>query len=114
MHVLIIEDEPLLAWDLADTLGELGYTSVTIERTEWAAVASRRHWPDLITADYNLVQGTGVGAVRTICAERSTPVLFITGEPQSVLKLFSSAIVIGKPWSFTSLSEGIRRCRRQS
>ena len=112
MHALVIEDEPLLAWDLKDYLLDLGYRSVDMAASEIQALeAARRHWPDLITADYNLTAGNGVAAVQAICAERSTPVIFVTSDPLKVLDIVANAVVIGKPWSVEHLLAGIRRAR---
>lgn len=112
MHALIIEDELLIAWDIGLALEEMGYTSVAIASTERAAVEAVCHQqPDLVTADYSLAEGNGVGAVNTICRDRDVPVIFITSQASEVLKVLPDAIVISKPFSETELSEGISAAR---
>ena len=114
MHALIIEDELLIAWDLKALLEDMGYT-VAIAATEVAAVeAAGRRWPDLISADYKLAAGTGVGAVRTICAERNTAVVYVTASaPEVVRATVGRAIVVEKPCSPAQLADGVRRALAQ-
>jgi DNA-binding NarL/FixJ family response regulator len=77
VHVLIIEDETLVAIDLWDMLA----TSFDFAVTEAEAIASaRQRVPDLITSDVLLLEGTGPAAVKEIHRHYSNvPVLFITG-----------------------------------
>jgi CheY-like chemotaxis protein len=80
-HVLIIEDEALIALDLEGLLQRAGATSFSFATSEGEAVAAaREHRPDIITSDVTLLEGTGPAAVAII---RSTmgriPVLYISG-----------------------------------
>ncbi|MDZ4371155.1 MAG: response regulator [Phenylobacterium sp.] len=80
-HVLIIEDEPVIALELEILLAEIGFASFDIADTpEDALACARAHPPDLITADYRILRGTGVAAVEMI--ERAlgeSPVVYVTG-----------------------------------
>jgi CheY-like chemotaxis protein len=82
MHALIIEDRPVIALMIEDELADLGYASAAIATSETQAIdlANQRR-PDLITADDDLAQGSGIAAVRHICRDQAIPVVFITGEP---------------------------------
>lgn len=84
MHVLIIEDEPLVASHLECFLSELGADSCDLVETERAAVAAALdRAPDLITADCRLREGSGIDAVASIRRSLgSIPVVFITGDPR--------------------------------
>ena len=63
-HVLIIEDEPLVAMSIQDILTSEGATSFDIVDTEDDAVAAAAaHEPDIITSDVKLLKGTGPAAV---------------------------------------------------
>jgi two-component system, OmpR family, phosphate regulon response regulator PhoB len=80
-HVLIIEDEPVIALELEVLLGDLGFSSFDIADTpEDALACACAHVPDLITADYRIVSGTGVAAVEMITRALGEPrVIYVTG-----------------------------------
>lgn len=84
-HVLIIEDEPLIAMDIQDMLGRMGATSFAFAETEDEAIeAARVQRPDVITSDVILREGTGPNAVDCIQSEMGPlPVIFITATPGS-------------------------------
>lgn len=80
-HVLIIEDEMLIAMEIENLLADIGFDTFDIVDSPSRALASamsRR--PDLITADVRIIDGTGVEAVRAIIAVLGpVPVVFVTG-----------------------------------
>lgn len=82
-HVLIIEDEPLVAALVRDLLEDEGATSFSFADTQERAVAAAlADPPALITSDVKLTVGTGPLAVSAIHAELGfIPVIFITGTP---------------------------------
>lgn len=83
-HVLIIEDEALVALDLQGILAESGATSFDIADTEELAVTKAlAKRPDFITSDVRLRKGTGPSAVDAIRrALGEVPVVFVTGTPE--------------------------------
>ncbi|MGK2911843.1 MAG: response regulator [Sphingobium sp.] len=82
-HVLVIEDEPLIAAMVRDILENEGATSFSFADTQAGAVAAAlSDPPGLITSDVKLAAGTGPLAVNAIhAALGSIPVIFITGTP---------------------------------
>lgn len=80
-HALIIEDEILIAIEIEALLKSQGFTSVAIADSPTEALDSAlKRKPDLITADYRIVDGTGVEAVKMIMAHLGPiPVVYITG-----------------------------------
>lgn len=80
-HVLIIEDEALIALDLESLLEREGATSFSFAASEDEAVAAaREHRPDIITSDVTLLEGTGPAAVEIIrSAMGRIPVVYISG-----------------------------------
>jgi DNA-directed RNA polymerase specialized sigma24 family protein len=86
-EVLIIEDEPVIAADIAALVKELGHrvSYIAATRAE-AAEAARRNEPGLVLADIQLADGSsGIDAVRDILSGQDTPVIFITAFPERLL-----------------------------
>ncbi len=98
-HVLIIEDEPLLAMLLSDLLGDEGATSFSFADTQDGAVAAAMVRPPvLITSDVRLAAGTGPLAVEAIHnALGPIPVIFITGTPADCHPCNPPGKVLRKP-----------------
>ena len=82
-HVLIIEDEPMVAMFIEEALELAGASSFDIAVTEADAMAfATRHRPTVITSDVRLIEGTGPRAVEQIHNQLGDiPVIFITGTP---------------------------------
>ena len=109
-HVLIIEDEVLIALHLQGVLEENGATSFDIAETEADAVAAARdHRPALITSDVKLRVGSGPRAVEIIQAELGPlPVIFITGTPEACDACQPPARVLEKPIHDPSVAKCFR------
>jgi CheY-like chemotaxis protein len=104
-HALIIEDEVIIALEVEALLSDLGYLTCDIAASpsEALACATRRR-PDLITADYRIVGGTGVEAVSAIVAALGNiPVVFVTGNAEAVAPL-TRAPIVDKPIAARSLA----------
>lgn len=86
-RILIIEDEPIIALDLQDTVERHGHSVVGIAATHVEAVElARRYEPGLVLADIQLKDdSSGLEAVQEILAETSLPVIFITAFPERLL-----------------------------
>lgn len=98
-HVLIIEDEPMIAMLIQDALEEAGATSFAFAATEQDAVnLALEHPPEAITADVRLLDGTGPQAVERIRGRiGSVPAIFITGSPEACPSCGSVDPVLIKP-----------------
>lgn len=109
-HVLIIEDEALIALDLQEMLETAGATTFSFAETESEAVyAARERRPDVIMSDVMLRQGTGPGAVEAIQYEMGPlPVIFITGTPEACRHCGPPAVVLGKPMVEAKVREAFR------
>ena len=95
-HVLIIEDEMLIAMHLENLIADIDGTTTDLAATESEAVhlAGVRP-PSLILSDVRLAEGTGPAAVRAIHDMLgAVPVIYVTGNPEH---LDDSAPVIAKP-----------------
>lgn len=85
--VLIIEDEPIVALDLARLVEELGHRVAGMAATQDEAVAMARERPlGLVLADVRLADGSsGLDAATDILADFDIPVIFITAFPERLL-----------------------------
>lgn len=97
-HALIIEDEILIALEIEELLKAQGFTSIAIAESPLEALDSAlRRKPDLITADYRIVDGTGVEAVKMIMAHLGPiPVVYVTGHAKA-LDDQDDGLVVQKP-----------------
>lgn len=108
MHALIIEDEPLIAMMIEDELRELGFETFDIAVYEQQAIIiAEQRCPDLITADDRLTEGSGISAVRTICADKAIPVVFITGNPHELDN--PDAVSLAKPFGGDALKTAVEQ-----
>ncbi|MBN9080820.1 MAG: response regulator [Rhizobiales bacterium 62-17] len=100
--ILIIEDEPFIAFDLQALVEDLGHNVVNVARTHKEAVsAAKMHKPGLILADIHLADGSsGLDAVNEILASFEAPVIFITAYPERFLtgQAPEPAFLIAKPY----------------
>jgi len=79
-NILIVEDEPLVAFDNEHLLGEAGYTVVaTVDNLADALRMIGAHAIDLVLSDVRLRgEGDGTDVARAATARR-IPVLFVSG-----------------------------------
>lgn len=78
-RLLIVEDEPLVAFDTEHLLREQGFEIVaTVDRVAEAIAVIARGGLDLVLADVDLADGSGVEVARAAQAQ-ALPVLFVTG-----------------------------------
>lgn len=109
MHVLIIEDEAVIAMALEDVLRDCGCSSFAFATSaDEAVAAARARCPDLITSDVRLAPGSGIDAVEAICAEKPIPVIFITGSPAEVEARLPDEVILVKPFDAARLAEAVK------
>ena len=79
-RLLVVEDEPLVAFDTEHFLTDSGFTIVaTVDRVaEAKALIDGGTTIDLVLVDVSLADGSGIDVARAAHA-RSVPVLFVTG-----------------------------------
>ena len=100
--VLIIEDEPLIALEVARLARSVGHTVRHVARTHTEAIAAvDKHRPDLVLADIQLADGSsGLEAVQEILQSIDVPVIFITAYPERLLtgELPEPTYLVEKPF----------------
>jgi len=107
-RILIVEDEPLTAFDNENLIGEAGYEVVaTLDRFSDAIAILDKEQVDLILCDVRLTgERTGIDLARE-ARGRSIPVLFVTGDAPDN----SSELVVGvlmKPYSHGTMRSALK------
>ena len=110
-HVLIIEDEPLIALDLEDLLGRFGALTFSFAESQQGAIAaSREARPDFILSDVSLMEGTGPLAVQAIRDELGAiPVIFVTATPEACSPCAPPGQVFRKPSTRPAIGAAFRQ-----
>lgn len=105
-HVLVIEDEPMIADIICDFLEAEGATSFSIAASEKAALEmAASHVPAVITSDVRLVDGWGPNAVEAIRAVHGeVPTIFITALPDECAPCDHAVAILQKPFSSKQLA----------
>ena len=97
-RLLLVEDEPLVAFDSEHFLSEAGFEIVgTVDRVAdaVAAIADGRSI-DLVLVDLNLADGSGIDVARAAFA-RAIPALFVTGQWPGGAESFAAGC-LSKPY----------------
>ena len=106
-RVLVVEDEPLIAFDTDHLLSDSGYTIVaTVDRVADAlAVIDGGDVVDLVLLDVNLADGSGVEVARR-ARSVGVAVLFVTGHcPPDAMELANGCL--DKPYTPRDLAGAI-------
>lgn len=107
VRLLVVEDEPLVAFDTEHFLSEADFEIVaTVDRvSEALAVLSGDAAIDLVLVDVNLADGSGVDVAR-VAHRNGVPVLFVTGAcPPEATEL--AAGCLSKPYAPRDLISAI-------
>ena len=108
LRIIIVEDDGLIAMDLAELLIAMGHDVCAIAGTEVAAEAAAAQWhPDLMIVDGSLRSGSGVAAMARILATGDIAHFYVTGNPWAVLDQVPGAIVVTKPFTMRDLQRGM-------
>ena len=112
--ILIVEDEPLIAWTLADMVRDLGYEVCGTVATESAAIAEAPGC-DAVLMDFRLAGGgSGLAAAQKIREQATMPIVFCTAFAEEAglaaqMLAVSHAALIAKPVSQAKLQEAFTR-----
>ena len=109
-HVLIIEDEPLIALDIEDFLQKFGALTFAFADSQSSAIVeARKTRPDFILSDVSLIEGTGPLAVQAIRLERGPiPVIFVTATPEACTPCAPPGKVFRKPMDRPAIGAAFR------
>jgi two-component system, response regulator PdtaR len=78
-RILIVEDEPLVAFDNEHFLRDAGYDVAATVDTVADAIAAIERGADLVLADVRLSDGGNGRDVARIAHERGVPLIYVTG-----------------------------------
>ena len=114
-NLIVVEDEPILAMMLGETVQELGWIVDGTACTEAGAfdVLSKCH-PKLALLDIHLGLTTSL-AVASACRDRHIPVVFMTGyTARDIPPQCGDAPIVSKPFSSDELERAIARATENS
>lgn len=111
-RILVVEDEPLTAFDNENVLGDAGYEVVaTVDDLEEALAVLDREEIDLILSDVRLRDDqTGIHLARA-ARERGVPTLFATGHTDPEACLIAVGCLM-KPYTDRQLCKAIESVDR--
>ncbi len=118
-HVLLVEDDPLVAELTTDMLHEIGYqvTHVTSAQAGLSALAGNEKI-NLIVSDVMMPGGMdGVSFAREIRNRwPNAPIVLVSGHTEAVLPQTASLAIqlLAKPYSLEDLASALRAAKRQS
>lgn len=111
-HILVVDDEFLLAIMLTDILEDEGYEVDTVSNGEAALAAVRKRRPDLVVTDFMMPMMTGLEfaeAVRADAALANLPIILVSGAQGNIARerpeLFQA--VFDKPYRNSAILEAI-------
>lgn len=108
LRIIIVEDNGIIAMDLADLLIAMGHDVCAIASGENEAVqAAELHQPDLMIVDDNLAEGDGLSAMQRILKHTGIAHLYITGNAREVADRLPKAVIISKPFVMNELTQAI-------
>lgn len=101
MRVLIVEDDPLIALELADQLKEDGHEVIgTATSAGQAQRLIATALPDLMLVDIHLEDGeTGCDFAHATKRELNVPTIFVTGSPWKARECDNALGVLAKPFT---------------
>ena len=119
MHILVLEDELLIAMDVEQLCRDHGAHDITIVRSLGELQAEADALPDAAIVDVMLGGESTLDFARNLHA-RGVPFVFASGYTQSdeIFRDFPGVALIGKPYSgdelMSAVAEACRRVRPSS
>jgi ActR/RegA family two-component response regulator len=97
LRALVVEDEPLVAREIASNLTEAGATTVAICTNDAAALtALRTQIIHFAVVDFRLGEAASVG-VQVELERRAIPYLLLTGYPPLAVRRSKAQVILAKP-----------------
>ena len=114
VRVLIVEDEPLVAFDTEHFLSEEGFTVVATTDSVGEAIGHiiAADKPDIVLVDLGLRDGNGADVAHAACAE-NIPVLIVSGRSPDEIEAVGLGCLM-KPYKQRDLIAAIDICEALS
>ena len=119
--VLVVDDEALIRWSLAEMLGDRGYavTEADNARTAVAAIEKAEEPFDVVLLDYRLPDSADLRLLETVRRlAPSSQVIMITAHSSPELAQGAAALgayrVISKPFEVESLAALVHQARQDA
>ena len=119
--VLVVDDEALIRWSLAEMLGERGYTVIEAgdARMALAAIESAEEPFDVVLLDYRLPDSADLRLLEKVrLLAPTSQVIMITAHNSPELAQGAAALgayrVISKPFEVESLAALVNQARREA
>ncbi len=117
--ILIVDDEELIRWSLAEELKSAGYETVTAGSVQEARAAGEGIDPDLCIFDIRLPDGSGVDLLREFRArDAELPIVMITGHGNIALAIevtrLGATEYIPKPFDLREMLLVVERAIRNA
>ena len=114
LRVLVVDDESLIRWSIAETLGAVGHQVVEAEDAASALRAIEAHpGPDLVLLDFRLPDSNDLGLlakIRQVAPDAAVVMMTAYGTPDvtaGALQLGASR-VLNKPFNMHDLEDVVR------
>ena len=114
LRVLVVDDEPLIRWSIAETLGAAGHQVAEVEDAASALRAIKDEpGPDLVLLDFRLPDSNDLGLlakIRQMAPDITVIMMTAFGTPDvtaGALKLGASR-VLNKPFNMHDLEDIVR------
>jgi CheY-like chemotaxis protein len=115
LHVLVVEDDAMIAELLGEMLEELGHAVFPVATTQAEAVtAAARHRPDLMMVDVGLGKGSGILAMDEILRAGFVTHFYMSGNVAKFRTLKPNSAVLEKPFYEAELSQAIAQALETS
>jgi CheY-like chemotaxis protein len=114
LRILVVEDEGIVAFLLAQILESMGHEVCGIETDKAGAIAAaKRCKPDLMIVDDRLGRDSGLTVIETILLDGSMPHVFVSGDVSRIRSSRPLAVVLEKPFFEADLEQAIWRALSQ-
>jgi DNA-binding NtrC family response regulator len=109
MKVLVVEDEPIIAFDLENLVLDNGFELAGLARTEAEALALAPK-ADIALVDVQLADGpSGPRIAQALMDRFGIEVIFMTGNPEMVAGFVGAVCVVPKPQSLEKVEAALLR-----
>jgi DNA-binding response OmpR family regulator len=109
--VLIVEDDPMIAFDVEETLIEAGYLVCGVAASENEALdLAEQHQPAFAVVDVSLSPGDGRNVARELCRRGRIGVLFATALCHEIRELTKTGAIgcLPKPFDPVDVPRALR------